>query len=312
MLSIVIKFIIGIVVLLISTQLFVRTAKKISQSFKLSPLVIGLTVVAIGTSLPELAFSLMALIKHDIGLAMGNIVGSNIINILFVFPVGILIGKLRVGSTKTQRNAVILLLASIVFLLFQTLKQVPATTAGFILVTLALFVTYVEYSLGISGRGREDKKMFKGKVKVRISPFTMVLPIFLLAGIVMGSFLAVNAVEEFSLITNLSTTIIGLTLTAVVTSLPELLTTIFSQEEHQAKLTVGNLLGSNLYNLLLVGGIINLLSGRNGITTQNWIIFGVVTLLFIFLLKKYSGKNIPRKWALILLGLFVFYLVNLL
>lgn len=310
--GLIVKFLIGIGLLLISTQFFVRTAKKISESLKLSPLIVGITVVAVGTSLPELAFSLMAVIKHDIGLAMGNIVGSNIVNVLFVFPIGILIGKLRVGSTKTQRNVVFLLTASALFWFLQTYARIPVQTAGFILILLALSVTLVEYSFGVSGRTEEDKKMFKNNSKIRITPFILIMPVFLLSGVVTGSFLAVNAVEEFSLATGLSTTILGLSLTAVVTSLPELMTTIFSQEEHQAKLTVGNLLGSNLYNLLLIGGIINLFAGRNGISSLSWIIFGLATLLFAYLLKKYSGRNINKYWGFILLGLFILYLASLL
>ena len=311
MLNLILKFLLGIVILLASTQLFVKTAKKISGAFKLSPLIIGITVVAIGTSLPELAFSLMALIKHDIGLAMGNIVGSNIVNILLVFPVGILVAKLRVGSTKTQRNAIFLLLISGLFLTLQVVTKISSQIAGFILVSLALVVTLIEYFLGVSGRSEEDKKMFEKKSKVKISPTVLVLPIFLIVGIIAGSYLAVNAVEGFSLITGVSTTVLGLSLTAIVTSLPELMTTIFSQEEHQAKLTVGNILGSNIYNLLLIGGIINLLAGRNGIPSKDWIIFGLVTVVFVFLLKKYSAKNIPKRYGLILLTLFIFYIMSM-
>ena len=311
MLNLILEFLLGIVILLASTQLFVKTAKKISEAFKLSPLIIGITVVAIGTSLPELAFSLMALIKHDIGLAMGNIVGSNIVNILLVFPVGILVAKLRVGSTKTQRNAIFLLLISGLFLTLQVVTKISSQIAGFILVSLALVVTLIEYFLGVSGRSEEDKKMFEKKSKVKISPTVLVLPIFLIVGIIAGSYLAVNAVEGFSLITGVSTTVLGLSLTAIVTSLPELMTTIFSQEEHQAKLTVGNILGSNIYNLLLIGGIINLLAGRNGIPSKDWIIFGLVTVVFVFLLKKYSAKNIPKRYGLILLTLFIFYIMSM-
>ena len=309
--DLILKFLLGIVILLASTQLFVKTAKKISEAFKLSPLIIGITVVAIGTSLPELAFSLMALIKHDIGLAMGNIVGSNIVNILLVFPVGILVAKLRVGSTKTQRSAIFLLLISGLFLTLQVATKISSQIVGFFLISLALVITLVEYFLGASGRSGEDKKMFEKKSRVNITPAILVLPIFLIAGIIIGSYLAVNAVEGFSLITGISTTVLGLSLTAVVTSLPELMTTIFSQEEHQAKLTVGNILGSNIYNLLLIGGIINLLAGRNGIPPKDWIIFGFVTVFFVLLLKKYSAKNISRRFGLVLLVMFIFYIISI-
>ena len=310
MLGILIKFLIGSLILLVSTQFLVNYAKKISLALKISPLIIGLTIVAIGTSLPELSFSLTALIKQDVGLAMGNIVGSNVVNILFVFAVGILIGKLRVGTSKTQRNSMFLLVATALFVVLQ-LTQVPAKISGLILISSAVLITLVEYFMGVLGRKNEDKKMFAKKQKIEINSSVIFVPIFLIAGIIVGSLMAVSAIEEFSTLTKISTTIIGLSLTAIVTSLPELLTTIFSQEEHQSKLTMGNILGSNIYNFLLIGGFINLLSGKNGIAMKDWIVMLFVTGFFLFILKRFSGRNIPKKYGVILLIIFVFYLLNL-
>ena len=144
MLEILIKFFAGSLILLVSTQFLVNYAKKISLALKISPLIIGFTIVAIGTSLPELSFSLTALVKQDVGLAMGNIVGSNMVNILFVFAIGILIGKLRVGTSKTQRNSMFLLAATILFVVLQ-LTQVPARISGLILISSAILITIVEY-----------------------------------------------------------------------------------------------------------------------------------------------------------------------
>ena len=301
MLGILIKFLTGSLILLVSTQFLVNYAKKISLALKISPLIIGLTIVAIGTSLPELSFSLTALIKQDVGLAMGNIVGSNVVNILFVFAVGILIGKLRVGTSKTQRNSMFLLVATALFVVLQ-LTQVPAKISGLILISSAVLITLVEYFMGVLGRKNEDKKMFAKKQKIEINSSVIFVPIFLIAGIIVGSLMAVSAIEEFSTLTKISTTIIGLSLTAIVTSLPE---------QHQAKLTMGNILGSNIYNLLLIGGFINLLSGKNGIAMKDWIVMLFVTGFFLFILKRFSGRNIPKKYGVILLIIFVFYLLNL-
>ena len=310
MLKILIKFLLGSLILLISTQFLVNYAKKISIALKISPLIIGLTIVAIGTSLPEMSFSLTALIKQDVGLAMGNIVGSNVVNILFVFAVGILIGKLRVGTSKTQRNSIFLLVATILFVVLQ-LTQIPSRISGIILISSAVLITLIEYFMGVLGREKEDSKMFTKKQKIEITSSVIFIPIFLIAGVIIGSLMAVSAIEEFSYLTKISTTVIGLSLTAIVTSLPELLTTIFSQKEHQAKLTMGNILGSNIYNFLLIGGFINLLSGKNGIAVKDWVVMLFVTGFFLFILKRYSGKNIPKKYGVILLIIFIFYLANL-
>jgi len=200
--------------------------------------------------------------------------------------------------------------ATVLFVLLQ-LTQVPAKTSGIILISSAVLITLIEYFMGVFGRKNEDKKMFAKKQKVEINSSIIFVPIFLIAGVIVGSLMAVSAIEEFSILTKISTTIIGLSLTAIVTSLPELLTAIFSQEEHQAKLTMGNILGSNIYNLLLIGGFINLLSGKDGIAMKDWIVMLFVTGFFLFILKRYSGKNIPQKYGVVLLIFFVFYLVNL-
>ena len=129
--------------------------------------------------------------------------------------------------------------------------------------------------------------------------------------VILGSQLAVSAIEGISQLTGYSTAILGLSLTAIATSLPELLTTIVSQEEHQEKITVGNILGSNIYNLLLIGGIINLSSVKNGISPKDWVTLFLVTVFFVFILRRYSGKNIPRRYGFILLGGLILYLATL-
>ena len=294
MIGILVKFLIGSLILILSTQLLVIYAKKTSIALKISPLIIGLTIIAIGTSLP----------------AMGNIVGSNIINILFVFGVGILIGKLKVGTSKTQKNSIFLLASTLIFVILQ-LTNIPAQTSGIILIVMAIIITIVGYLMGINGRENEDKNMFVNNQKVKIEPFILIMPIILIAGVISGSLIVVSSAEEFSILTAISTTVVGLSLTAITTSLPELLTTIFSQKDHQGKLTLGNILGSNIYNVLLIGGLVNLLYGRNGIATKNWIFLIATTFFFVFILNKFSGKTIPKIYGVILLVAFLLYLATL-
>ena len=162
------KFGIGVVVLLLSTQTFVKLAKKISLALRISPLIVGITIVALGTSLPELSVSLIASIKNDAGLAFGNIIGSNIVNILVVLPVGIVIGKLRIGKTKTQRNAVLLLGITVVFVLLQ-LISFPPLLSGLFLVTSALVITMLEYQWAVFGRSHEDSARFNNHKKGRFT-----------------------------------------------------------------------------------------------------------------------------------------------
>ena len=300
----------GVVILLISTKVMVKVAEKLSSSLKISPLFIGITIVALGTSLPELAVSSIASARNDIGLAMGNIVGSNIVNILMVLPVGILIGKLRIGTTKTQRNVTILLLVTAIFIASH-LIPIGNTILGLIFITLAILLTIAEYKWAVFGRKHEDLSRMNHLKKERFTLGKLVMLAISVIGIIAGGYLTVTSIESISTITGYSTTVLGLSLTAIVTSLPELLTTIFSQEEHQEKLTIGNIIGSNIYNLLFIRGINNLFSPVTYIEPKNLVILAITTIFFFLIIRHYGGQKIPRwisVFLFLLLGSYLYYL----
>jgi cation:H+ antiporter len=303
-------FIVGILVLLYSTEIFIRMAVRISSRLRISPLIIGTTVVAVGTSIPELAVSGIAAANNDPGLAIGNIIGSNIVNITLVLPVGILIGKLRIGTTKTQKNALLLLAVTALF----TLSQIPAfarLSSGILFLALALIITIGEYRWGVIGRDHEDAVRFHNRKHHHPPSVSATLLALSLAGIVIGGYITVTSVEAIARLTGYSTTVLGLSLTAVVTSIPELLATIVSQEEHQAKITIGNVIGSNIYNLLLIGGITLLIARPQSIPALEWIFLLATTGAFFAIIKIFSGKVIPRWVGIGLLGLFAIFLLTL-
>jgi len=126
-----------------------------------------------------------------------------------------------------------------------------------------------------------------------------------IVGVITGGYFIVTSTEKLSLIIGLSTGALGLTLTAVATSLPELLTTIFSQERHEEKMTIGNIIGSNVYNLLLIGGIIDLFSSSTNLFQINWITLNFVSILFVLIVFIYRGKTVP-KWVGLTTLLFYF------
>lgn len=303
-------FCVGVIFLLLSTHALVKLTERLSSDLRISPLIIGATVVALGTSLPELAVSSIASARHDTGLALGNIIGSNIVNIFMVLPVGILIGKLRIGSTKTQRSALFLLGATALFVALQRF-HLPVLFSGLLLIALAFFFTIGEYQLGVFGRTHEDAKVFRKHTNGRLTFGRIASIIFAVAGVILGGVLVVSSVENISMITGYSTTILGLSLTAIVTSLPELLTTIFAQKEHQEKITVGNIIGSNIYNLLFIGGVITLFSPTMAVPFRDWVWLIAATLGFVFILRRFSGKPIPKSIGLSLLLFLIVYLLSL-
>ncbi len=310
MLDLFLKFCLGVIFLLLSTRAFVRLAKNISLAFRISPLIVGMTIVALGTSLPELSVSLIAVIKNDIGLALGNIIGSNIINILMVLPTAILVGKLRIGKTKTQRNALLLLGVTGVFVFLQFMAF-PPLLSGLFLLTSALIVTVLEYQWAIFGRDHEDAARFNNHKKGRFTLGGFVSLALSLIGIIIGGVLLVSSVEGISIVTGYSTTVLGLSLTAIVTSLPELLTTIFSQKEDQEKIAIGNIIGSNIYNLLFVGGLVTIFSPVIIIPVEDWAWLMATTIGFVFVLRRYSGKVVPKRVGVFLLVLSLIYLLTL-
>ena len=303
-------FIVGVLVLLYSTEIFVRMAVHISARLRISPLIIGTTIVAVGTSIPELSVSAIAAANNDPGLAIGNIIGSNIVNITLVLPIGILIGKLRIGTTKTQRNALLLLAVTALFAL-PNIPAFPILSSGVLLLALALIVTIGEYRLGIIGRDHEDAVRFHSRKNHHPHAVKLALVALSLAGIVLGGYVTVASVESIARLSGYSTTILGLSLTAIATSLPELLATIVSQEEHQAKLTIGNVIGSNMYNMLLIGGVVRLFTLPQAIPALEWVFLLVATGVFFGIIHSFSGKTVPKWVGAALLGLFAVFLFTL-
>lgn len=297
----------GIIVLLVSTRILVGLAVKISASVRISPFIVGVTVVALGTSLPELAVSAAALARQDVGLALGNIVGSNIVNIFLVFPVGILIGKLRIGTTKTQYNAFLLLAITALFIALR-MTSIPSLVLGAFFIFLALLVTVVEYKWAMFGRTHEDLLKLKKLKKERLSLGQILGFLISIGGIIVGGILVVASVENISLLTGYSTTILGLTITAVATSLPELLTTVFSQEENQEKITLGNIVGSNIYNLLFIGGVVTLFSTNTPVQTRDWVTLVFATMCFVAILTHFKGRKVPRWVGFLLIVFLAIYL----
>lgn len=296
--------------LLIATHAFVKLAVRISRGWRISPLIIGTTLVAVGTSLPELVVSATAMMRGDAGLAWGNIVGSNIVNVLLVLPVGILVGKLRVGTTKTQRNVRLMLAATLMFVAVQ-MGWLPGMVSGLVLLGMAVWVSVEEYVWGVEGRKREDSARLNHQKQTHFRTRDGWKLLVTLGGLVAGGVVTVGAIEGISVATGWSTTLLGLSLTAVVTSLPELLTTVFAQEEHQGKVTLGDIVGSNIYNLLLIGGVLTLFSGTKALLPKEIIWLGLTVGIFAGLLHIYSGRQVPRWVAGVLLALMGVYFMTL-
>lgn len=251
------QIIAGLVLLVVGGELLVRGAATLAAAFRISPLVIGLTVVAFGTSAPELCVSLQAANSGNPGVAIGNVIGSNIINILFVLGAAALVAPLIVNSDLVRKDVPVMIAASFTVWYMASNGNI-ARWEGMIL--FAALCVYLTYSIVTSRRANlaSEKELedvgaaFSGKRDIALQVF------FLLAGLALlgvGANWLVAGSTSIATTLGISDLVVGLTVVAIGTSMPEAVTSIVASYRGQRDIAVGNVVGSNLFNLLCVLGL---------------------------------------------------------
>ncbi len=239
----------GFVLLVKGADWFVEGASEIAAKLRIPPLIIGLTIVAMGTSAPEAAVSISAALKGSADITIGNIAGSNILNILVILGLSAVITPLAVERGTTRREMPFL--AGISFLLlWQGWDGTISLFDGIALITL--FIAYLVYLLVKAKRQPEENTE---TVKERALWQTLLLTVIGLAAIVLGSNIAVDAACAIARILGMSERFIGLTIVALGTSLPELFTSVTAARKGSADIAIGNIVGSNIFNILFVVGL---------------------------------------------------------
>jgi cation:H+ antiporter len=259
----ILMFLLGFVLLLGGAELLVRGASRLAAAARLSPLVIGLTVVAFGTSSPELAVNIQSAYSGQADLAVGNIVGSNIFNILLILGVCALITPLVV-SRQLVRLDVPLMIGASLLMLALSLDGVVSRLDGSVLVVL-----FISYSLWTINESRKEnaRTPVAAKVTNEQKPGIVVSAFFVVLGLgllVLGSHWLVDGAVILARLLGLSELIIGLTIVAVGTSMPEVATSIVASIRGERDIAVGNVVGSNIFNILSVLGITSVVA-PNGI-----------------------------------------------
>lgn len=308
-----ISFAIGLLVILLSAQILVTIAHDIAAKFKLSPLIISLVVVALGTTLPELTVTIVSLSHHDSGHALGNLIGSSIANLTLILGAVALLGSVKIGTVKTQKNAALLLCVTAVFTVLYLL-QVPSLYRAGILVFLWIGVIFYQIDMGIKARNGEDHVLMKklkqlGKKKQNHHSTKLVVLLLSLSviALALGGTLTVTAVEHLAVALGLSTTLLGMTLTAVSTSLPELLTSVLASIKRDNKVVIGTLLGSNIFNLTLFPAIIYFWADGVPLLYMDLVFLNAVTLIVVMVLFSFRGKYFSKQAAAMLLGIFFLF-----
>lgn len=280
-------FVVGLVGLFLGGEYLVRGASSIARKFNLSPMVIGLTIVGFGTSAPELLVSVQAALEGQPAIAIGNVLGSNIANILLILGVSAAISALMIPLRKIWRDLGFMLAAT-ALIWWMLLDSTVTRTEGMILVAgLLIFLT----TAFVTGQVEPDD----ADAAPVSMPIALAQTIGGLIVLVIGARLLVDSATEIARAFGISEAVIGLTIVAVGTSLPELATSIIAAIRKQTEIAVGNVVGSNIFNIFAILGITALITPipadpRFASIDMLWVAATAVglTLVAVFL------KGIPR------------------
>lgn len=293
----------GLALLILGANALVRGASRLALSFGISPLVVGLTIVAFGTSAPEMAVSAGAVLDGRTDIAIGNVVGSNIFNVLFILGLSALIAPLVVNIQLIRQEVPIMLGASLLLLAFAFDGQVSFLDGGFLLALLLGYTAFLVLQSRRQTQAAQDE--FADEVKPAApgawdSHWAAQIGLVLagLAALVFGSDFLVQASVEFAKAMGVSDLVIGLTIVAAGTSMPEVATSIAAALKGERDIAVGNVVGSNTFNLLGCVGLSGLLSGDLGLVVPPsvlsfdiWVMLAVaLACLPVFM----TGREIAR------------------
>lgn len=304
--------IVGFIALIKGADIFVDGASSTAQNFKVPKMLIGLTIVAFGTSAPEFAVSMSALASGNSDMVLGNVIGSNILNILLILGVAAMIKPIAVkdNTVKKELPLVILISTLLVVLFLDTIFSGASTnqiTRSDGLVIILFFSVFLYYLLTIAKR---DKSTKNDAEKPKFSLMKSLLFVLLgLVAIVIGSNLVVDNASSIATTLGVSERVIALTIIAFGTSLPELVTTIVSAKKGEQDLLVGNIIGSNIFNICLVLGVPTVIF--DGVAESSFqildLIMLIVSAVLLYIFSKTSKQKISRLEGGIMLAVFAVY-----
>ncbi|MGO4915337.1 calcium/sodium antiporter [Pseudogemmobacter sp. W21_MBD1_M6] len=305
----------GLIILLFAGDALVKGAVNLSLRMGIPALIVSLTIVAFGTSAPELLISVKAIMDNAPGLALGNVVGSNTANILLVLGIPAIISGLHTSSCDTRKTYVFMLVATLLFIAVCYFG--PITWVHGLILFAALCVMLGDQLFEALAHRKDAKAAALDVIEVEGAdpsmPFWKIM-MFLalgLAGLPLGADLLVDSAVNIATRMNISEEVIGLTLIAIGTSLPELATTIMAALRRQADVALGNVIGSNMFNLLAIIGIASFVGdipvADQFLRVDLWVMLAASLVLFPFVFLRW---NITKLWGAILTGLYAAYLIS--
>ncbi len=307
--------IIGFILLIKGADIFVDGAAKIAKKFGIPSIIVGLTIVSLGTSAPELSVSLIASFEGNNGITIGNVLGSNIFNTLMVLGVTAIIMPIVIKKNSVIKDYIINIVVSIVLLVLTfgrvLLNKEAALTRISGIILLILCIIYTLYLIK-SAKSRKEEEDFEEEEDIKI--LSCIIKIILgIIGIIAGGNLVVSSASDIAYSFGLSDKLVGLTIVAVGTSLPELVTTMIASIKGENDIAIGNVLGSNIFNILLILGVsssINAIPISSSLLIDILFLIVISIILGIFMFKGKKDKlKIDKLEGLILVLLYIGYMI---
>lgn len=300
---------VGFVILIKGADIFVDGASGIAGNFKVSKMLIGLTIVAFGTSAPEFAVSVKSLLSGSGDIVLGNVIGSNILNILLILGVSSLFHSLNVKNSTVKKELPITMLLSTLFavLLSDSLFDkgvVNSFTRSDGITLLLFFLVFIYYLISMA------RKKIESDDNEELLPMwkSIIFTIVGIIGIVLGSNFVVDSASNIATLLGVSERMIALTIIALGTSLPELVTSVTATKKGEYDISIGNVVGSNIFNIGMVIGLpITLFGGIAKITFSYIDLLVMIVSAILLFMFSFNDYKISKKEGIIFLILFIVY-----
>lgn len=306
----IVLLIVGFVFLVKGADLFVEGSSSVAKKLRIPSLIIGLTIVAMGTSLPETAVSVSASMQGNNAVAVSNVVGSNIFNLLVVVGVCAIMTPVAVAKDALVKDIPTSLAAAV--LLLGLGVGVAAMTLGRIegVIMAVLFICYIATMVITAMKARKAGKAVEEE-EIKLLPIwqCVVYIVIGIAGIALGGDWVVDGASTIASAFGISQNIIGLTIVAVGTSLPELVTSVVAARKNEVDMALGNAVGSNIFNILMVLGIASLISP---ITISMLDVFDIICIIGVTIavwIMAWTRKRLDRKEGIIMVAVYAAYMV---
>ena len=291
---------VGFVMLIKGADVFVDGSSNIAKRFGIPSIIVGLTIVAMGTSAPELSVSVQSALAGMNDISIGNVVGSNLFNLLVVLGMSSIIGKLKITDYK---NVIMMLLSSLILLLCSFNGQLTRLEG------IALLLIFTGYIINLVLKAIKDNNKTEENEKVKPLFTTIVSSIIGLIAIVWGGDLVVESASAIAQQLGMSQNLIGLTIVAIGTSLPELVTSVVATKKGELDIATGNVIGSNIFNLLLIIGASVTINPMvvSTVAIIDMIFMVAAAILFIILTGK--NESLDKVKGIPLILIYVAYII---